>query len=540
MDTRTTHLIRLGSKWSGAIARRQHGLFALGFMLALACQHADSSRTSIETPAAIEQERVLGMEFDRKIQGAVPIIDDPLINDFVNELGKSIVQQIEPQPFIYRFRVIENPTLNAFAVPGGYIYLHSRTLLEAESIDEIAGVMGHEIAHVDAHHHLRMQEKMAIPSLLTSLAAIGIAFATNEPGVAVATQGVNQAMGLKNSRLFEAESDELGAIWLTRAGYQPDGIVVFFERIMGDRQTDAESIPPYLFTHPDVEERIEKVRILTQDLEPVGVPDPELARTLPAVQERLILLRDTDRLRLPIGASLPNHDDPQRAEVDQLLEQTRELSNRGALDAALLKLAHAEGDFGGDARIPVTTGELLYEAGRFQESADAYARAVALGSSQASVFYHLGRSRARAEQNQEAVYALETAARRAKEGSRLQDKIFWEIDRLTFTRVSESGFSNGISELVEPFSSDLPKIVWWARLGQRFANLASELTVRWIDPDGRVVTDGRARSEPGKILTSTLTSAGGQSHPPGTWTVEASLKGDVIERTTFEIEASTE
>jgi predicted Zn-dependent protease len=76
-----------------------------------------------------DDEREIGMQFDRELQEVVPVIHDPVVTDFINELGQALVSQIEPQPFIYRFRVIDDPALNAFAVPGGYIYFHSGTIL---------------------------------------------------------------------------------------------------------------------------------------------------------------------------------------------------------------------------------------------------------------------------------------------------------------------------------------------------------------------------------------------------------------------------
>ena len=90
--------------------------------------------------------------------------------------------RIEPQPFIYRFRVIDDPSLNAFAVPGGYVYFHSGTLLAAGSVDELAGVMGHEIAHVKARHYARMQKASQLPDLLAGIAGMAAAVAAREPG----------------------------------------------------------------------------------------------------------------------------------------------------------------------------------------------------------------------------------------------------------------------------------------------------------------------------------------------------------------------
>ena len=98
------------------------------------------------TEISDDDERQLGMDFDRELQKHVRVIQDPVVAGYLNDLGQKIVRQIEPQPFIYRFRVIDDPSLNAFAVPGGYVYFHSGTLLAAGSEAELAGVMGRDRA----------------------------------------------------------------------------------------------------------------------------------------------------------------------------------------------------------------------------------------------------------------------------------------------------------------------------------------------------------------------------------------------------------
>ena len=138
------------------------------------------------TSVSDDEERELGLQFDRELRKKVVVIEDPVVAGFINDLGQEIVRTIEPQPFIYRFRVIQDESLNAFAVPGGYVYFHSGTLLAAGSIDELAGVMGHEIAHVKAHHYARMQKKSQIPDLLVGLAGMAAAVAAEEPGILVA------------------------------------------------------------------------------------------------------------------------------------------------------------------------------------------------------------------------------------------------------------------------------------------------------------------------------------------------------------------
>ena len=125
------------------------------------------------------------------------------------------------------------------------------------SPDELAGVIGHEIGHVKGRHFARMQEHGKLPELLTNLAGMAGAVATGEPGVLVAAQAANVAMQLRWSREFEAESDQSAVVLAQRTGYDPAAITRFFERILAEqRRLPAQEIPPYLYSHPEVESRV--------------------------------------------------------------------------------------------------------------------------------------------------------------------------------------------------------------------------------------------------------------------------------------------
>ena len=499
-----------------------------------------------------DDERRIGMEFDRSIQKQVEVIHDPLVAGFINELGQSIVAEIEPQPFIYRFRVIKDPSLNAFAVPGGYVYFHSGTILAAGSIDELAGVMGHEIAHVKGHHYVRMQKKQRPIELATTGAAILASVFMTDPTPVIAAQALNVSMGLKFSRDLEAESDHRGSIWVTRAGYDPAGITRFFERILEEQKDYPDGIPPYLFSHPDVEERIETVRAQAEKLrsDSTREPDPQLAVTMLDVQERLHLLIETGRANLPILPPEPSstltHTDadananadnvtPDAAPIEPLLDAADELARAGDIDAALLKLAHA-GD-SADPRVPFAAGELLFEAGRYPEAVAAYRRTVLRDSTHARVFYKLGLAHKHSDQRHQAVWAFEQAVLRASPGTDLRQRVDWEIEKLTFQTILAAGFTDGSKansrrpppgRARDTFTVGDARMLWWARLGETFVPHASRVTVRWTNPEGVVVQENTAEPVPMTFITSVLEfDAAGA--PAGEWTVEALLDDDVVD-----------
>ncbi len=101
---------------------------------------------------SIEKEKQLGEQFLLEIQQVVPLIQDPFLTSYINHLGQNLVAQMGPQPFHYQFFIVDDPTMNAFAVPGGYIFIHTGMIRMADREGELAGVMAHEISHVYWRH----------------------------------------------------------------------------------------------------------------------------------------------------------------------------------------------------------------------------------------------------------------------------------------------------------------------------------------------------------------------------------------------------
>jgi predicted Zn-dependent protease len=113
------------------------------------------------TRMSVDSEREIGWDFDQKAQLFLPLVTDLEVLEFLDDLGNYMVEKVGDQPFDYRFRIVVSPELNAFAVPGGYIYFHTGTLLNTSDVEELAGVLAHELAHVKGHHHARMTQDTA-------------------------------------------------------------------------------------------------------------------------------------------------------------------------------------------------------------------------------------------------------------------------------------------------------------------------------------------------------------------------------------------
>ena len=509
---------------------------------ALACVQGDGSRFNpidAYTKVSVEQEREIGTEFDSQIREYIRLIDDPVVLGFINDLGQSIVRKIEPQPFIYHFRVIVDPSLNAFAVPGGYIYLHTGTVLGAGSLDELAGVLAHEIGHVKGHHYARMREKAAIPDLLAKIAGMAAAVATGEPGILAASEGINVALQLRFSREFEIEADDIGSNFMARAGYHPEGMARFFERITVSSQDIRVEMPPYLYSHPEVENRIATVLAGRDRITVTGEVSPDLYQAMRESQARLALLVDSDRTTW-LG-SVP---DPDRSKTDPVLADANQLAGDGDIEGGLALLEEAERLEPYDPRVPYLRAELLEASGRTRESIRAYRRALAIDPSVALVYYRIGMAYLSLGDRHKATFYLEQAIHRFSGEGPLTARAQREIERLTFPPVHAAGIADGIeagdgearfgSPRVEFQSADA-QVVWWGRIADRYLPLRDQIQVRFTDPSGAVAQEQAAEVARKPYVRSALELDGGIARRHGIWRVEALLDGRPIDQRTFRL-----
>jgi predicted Zn-dependent protease len=462
----------------------------------------------------------------------VAVIHDPEVSGFVAELGQSLVRGIEPQPFLYRFRVIVDSALNAFAVPGGYVYLHSATVLRAGSLDELAGVLGHEIAHVNAHHFARLQKQAQLPNLIAGIGAFAAAVATGEPGIAVLGQSANVALQLRFSRELEMEADQLGSVYMARAGYDPAAITRFFERILAERDRyPRDQLPPYLYTHPDVEARITSIQVAAQSLRPSASVDPRLREAFREAQARLGLLRESGRTTLPAHITVTDPGVGERAAAE-----AERLRSEGRPDEALALLTQAALREPEDPRLSFQIGELLYAEARYDGAVAAYRRTVALDPTRALVFHRLGMAHKARGDRVRAVYAFEQAERRARAGGNVAERARWEILQLDYGVVAESGFADGrtrggaetpAGDSREAFATTDGRLAYWAKLTTPFVPHAGRFRARWRDPSGAVVQESRPQ-----LAARTLVSIYEPQQPlaPGDWEVELVLEDDSIDR----------
>jgi len=215
-----------------------------------------------------EEEKKLGKKVLLEIEREADLMRDLNIQTFIEKVGYSLVDQVGPTPFEFKFYVVKAIDPNAFAIPGGYIFVTTGLIVLAENEQEIAGVLSHEIAHVTQRHVAQLIEKstrLNIASMAAMLAAMlaGRGGAGSQAGAAMATATAG-ALTLKYTREIEADADLNGLHYMIKAGYDPSGMITFFKRIQRVSLEMAPNIPPYLLDHPAVEARISLLENLLQ------------------------------------------------------------------------------------------------------------------------------------------------------------------------------------------------------------------------------------------------------------------------------------
>jgi predicted Zn-dependent protease len=207
----------------------------------------------------IDDEKKLGKEFYDKMGKNHFLLENKKLNDYINQIGNLILAQSKEVPFEFHFSIVNSNAINAFATPGGYIYINKGLINVAENEGELAGVIAHEIGHANGRHVASLIEKSQKLNIATLAAIIAGAFlgGGGEATAAIAAFSVagSSSLTLKFMREHEEEADRLGISYLVSAGYYPAAMVDFL-KIMKQYEFLSKTVPSYLQTHPGTDDRI--------------------------------------------------------------------------------------------------------------------------------------------------------------------------------------------------------------------------------------------------------------------------------------------
>jgi predicted Zn-dependent protease len=235
---------------------------------------------------SLEKEIRLGKEYAQQVEASVKLVQDPVVNEYVNRVGQNLVRNSDARvPFT--IKVVDSDEINAFALPGGFFYVNSGLILAADEEAELAGVMAHEIAHVAARHAMRQMTR----ANWANIGTIPLIFIGGGVGYAVrAAAGLGLPLTfLTFSRGFEAEADYLGVQYMYKTGYDPQAFVSFFEKLQAKEKKKPGTLAKAFSTHPQTPDRIEKSQ-------------EEIARILPARPQYVVTTSEFDDVKARLAA----------------------------------------------------------------------------------------------------------------------------------------------------------------------------------------------------------------------------------------------
>jgi beta-barrel assembly-enhancing protease len=382
-------------------------------------------------------ERDLGQRFDLAARQRVPMLEDPEVVGYVGEVGRKIVASLDDPYFDYQFAVVRDPRVNAFAVPGGFVYVNSGLLSRVKNEDELAAVLGHEIAHVHAHHVVRQQEAT---QAINYAALLGTLLSIVQPAAGALASAASASVTLQYQREFEQEADYLGARYLQSTGYDPRAMLDFFKQLSDDNRLGPSGAPPYLQSHPVTDERLNHLEAVlkTQQWAPHPRQPPSFALQRAQALARVRSEPPNDVLKAYRTAAENEPSNPTAQYLFGVVSlETGQLDSAGpalaaaraggveAADRELGRLALRQRDPAkarellerylastpNDAGAHVELAKVLEAVGDSAAAMQEYQRALALSPQLEAAHHGLGLLAGRAGQQGDGLYHLATAAR---------------------------------------------------------------------------------------------------------------------------------
>jgi predicted Zn-dependent protease len=239
-----------------------------------------------------EKEIAMGKKYAMEIDRSARIISDPVVNEYINRVAQNVARNSD-LTIPLTVKVLDSPEINAFALPGGFLYVNSGLIMAADEEDQIAGVMAHEIAHVAARHWASQMTKMTILQYATiPLIFIPMSYPVYLGMAQAMNYGIPVAF-LKFNRSSEAEADYLGLQYMYKAGYDPSSYPAFFGKVMEEERRSPGSVPSVFADHPPTPDRIIKC-------------EQEIQRILPEKNEYLVSTSEFNDVKSRLQAVLTN------------------------------------------------------------------------------------------------------------------------------------------------------------------------------------------------------------------------------------------
>jgi predicted Zn-dependent protease len=250
---------------------KRNTLFAVVLASLLAAGCGSSGGAGDFNLISIDEEWQLGNQLAQEVKSQVRLNNDPAANAYVREVGMKIVAQAAP-PFNqlpWTFEVVQDDAINAFAIPGGHVYVNTGLIENAKNASELAGVMAHEISHVLARHSTEQISRQY------GLSVIAGAVLGQNPGqlTQIAAQLIAGGALARFSRDAEREADSIGIQAMAAAGYNPNGMATMFETLLAQQKSQPSRVEQFFATHPLTEDRVRDARSRAAQLGNRGITD---------------------------------------------------------------------------------------------------------------------------------------------------------------------------------------------------------------------------------------------------------------------------
>jgi predicted Zn-dependent protease len=337
-----------------------------------------------------EEEKRMGKRILLEIERNLEVIRDPSIQAYVDQIGQSIVREIGTTPFEFKFTLLKGNEANAFAVPGGYIFLTSGLFVLAENENEVAGVVSHEVAHVTGRHISQLidrSKRLNIASLAAMIAGALLGGGKAGEALTATAMATSEAMTLKYTRDNETDADQNGLRFLVRAGYDPDGLITFLNKIYKTSLVSSSKIPAYLSTHPALEERIALMENLLLTA-PKPQPPYRASGTFKRIQTRIFVEEREPHPAVAYFESLTRNN-PQ--DVEALFGLGLALKKMGRPDKALEIFRSVEALVPGDLDCLREIGIVSFLSGKLDVSIEVLEKFRAFKQDDAAGNYYLAK-----------------------------------------------------------------------------------------------------------------------------------------------------
>jgi len=286
-----------------------------------------------------EKEIAIGKQYSVEIERSAKLMTDPVVNEYVNRVAQNVARNSDLK-IPLTVKIIDDPTINAFALPGGFLYVNTGLLQAAEEEDQVAGVVAHEIAHVAARHWASQMTKATILQFaMLPLMFVPMSYPVYMGVMEAYMNGVPLAF-LKFNRGAEAEADYLGIQYMYKAGYDPNSYVSFFGKVMDEERRMPGSMPQVFMDHPPTGDRIIKT-------------EEEIKQILPKRDQYLVSTSEFDDVKARLQQVISNRKKLKPGESGGPTLRKRQPSDQTSAPTQTAGQGQGSGSSAGDEQPPV-------------------------------------------------------------------------------------------------------------------------------------------------------------------------------------------